>query len=98
VGLLEEEEWATAGPTYVLSLQPATWQARAACAELPVNTFFPERGGSAKRAKAVCARCEVRDECLSFALTEPELAEFGVWGGTTPRERRGLSRRRRHVA
>jgi hypothetical protein len=55
VGLVDEEEWATAGPTNDVTLQPAPWQARAACADIEVNTFFPEQGGSAKRAKSVRA-------------------------------------------
>ncbi|MCW2940696.1 MAG: transcription factor WhiB [Actinomycetia bacterium] len=42
-------------------------------------------------AKMVCGRCIVRDECLAWALRagEPE----GIWGGTTPEERRHLRRR-----
>jgi hypothetical protein len=41
----------------------------------------------------VCARCDVREECLSYALREPQSAEFGAWGGTPPRERRQLTAR-----
>lgn len=38
-----------------------------------------------KRAKAICDRCPVRKQCLEFALVNHE--EFGVWGGTTQRDR-----------
>ena len=36
-------------------------------------------------AKTVCARCEVRSECLAFALATWQ--PYGVWGGTSPEER-----------
>ena len=40
--------------------------------------------------KAVCARCSVRDECLTYALDDPGLA--GVWAGTASRVRQRLRR------
>jgi WhiB family redox-sensing transcriptional regulator len=51
--------------------------------------FFPEPGHSqaARDAKAICAGCEVRDECLRFALSLPGP---GIYGGMTARERSGL--------
>ncbi|MGW3634109.1 WhiB family transcriptional regulator [Streptomyces sp. NPDC005122] len=49
-----------------------------------------------KQAKAVCARCPVRTECLGEALDER--IEFAVWGGMTERERRALLRRKPNVA
>ena len=42
------------------------------------------------RAKAVCADCPVREACLAYAINTGE--DFGVWGGTTPDERRALRR------
>jgi WhiB family transcriptional regulator, redox-sensing transcriptional regulator len=44
----------------------------------------------AAQARAICAQCEVQGECLEFALRHPEETEFGVWGGTTPGQRRRL--------
>jgi WhiB family transcriptional regulator, redox-sensing transcriptional regulator len=41
-------------------------------------------------AKAICAGCTVRAHCLDWALRAGEPA--GVWGGTTPEERRHLRR------
>jgi Transcription factor WhiB len=38
----------------------------------------------------VCAGCEVRAECLQYALDHSE--RFGVWGGLSERERRELGR------
>jgi hypothetical protein len=52
--------------------------------------FFSDHGGSNASAKRVCARCVVRDECLGYALRHE--IEFGVWGGTSPRERKQLLR------
>jgi hypothetical protein len=41
-------------------------------------------------AKAVCARCPVRQECLAEAIAR---ISFGIAGGLTAEERRGLGRR-----
>lgn len=60
------------------------WRDQANCKGLDQNWFFPERGGSNKDQKAVCAGCVVRYECLSDHLDE----EFGVFGGTSERERK----------
>jgi WhiB family redox-sensing transcriptional regulator len=54
--------------------------------------FFPARGESARDAKAVCARCNVRTDCLEYALRSEPLC--GVWGGLSERERRQLRRDR----
>jgi WhiB family redox-sensing transcriptional regulator len=43
------------------------------------------------KAKAVCARCPVRDACLAYALDTSQW--FGIWGGLTEDERRALLRR-----
>lgn len=64
------------------------WQERALCAETDPEAFFPEKGGTTRAAKAVCERCEVRADCLEFALQNAE--RFGVWGGLSERERRRL--------
>lgn len=67
------------------------WQNRALCAQTDPSAFHPERGVSTKEAKKVCRSCEVREECLDYALTNNE--RFGVWGGLSERERRKLKRR-----
>ena len=65
-----------------------TWHERALCAQTGPEAFFPEKGGSTRNAKRICSGCEVRTECLEFALTNSE--RFGVWGGLSERERRRL--------
>lgn len=62
-----------------------------ACLDTPAEMFFPERGGSADEAKAVCQGCRIREACLEYALANNE--KFGIWGGYTERERRRIRRR-----
>jgi WhiB family transcriptional regulator, redox-sensing transcriptional regulator len=64
------------------------WQERALCAQVDPELFFPEKGGSTREAKMVCAGCPVRPECLRFALAFDE--RFGIWGGLSERERRRI--------
>jgi WhiB family transcriptional regulator, redox-sensing transcriptional regulator len=66
------------------------WQDRALCAQTDPEAFFPEKGGSTREAKKVCRGCEVRAECLEYALEHDE--RFGIWGGLSERERRRLKR------
>jgi WhiB family transcriptional regulator, redox-sensing transcriptional regulator len=66
------------------------WRDRALCAQTDPEAFFPERGGSVREAKRVCRSCEVRAECLEYALENDE--RFGVYGGLSERERRRLKR------
>ncbi len=70
---------------------PPEWQERALCAQTDPEAFFPEKGGSTREAKRICSGCEVRDECLEYALEKDE--RFGIWGGMSERERRRLRRR-----
>ena len=65
-----------------------SWQERALCAQTDPEAFFPEKGGSTREAKKVCVSCEVRAECLEYALENDE--RFGIWGGLSERERRKL--------
>ena len=71
----------------------ASWRLEALCAETDPEAFFPEKGGSTREAKRVCASCPVRMECLEFALGNDE--RFGIWGGLSERERRRLRLQRR---
>jgi WhiB family transcriptional regulator, redox-sensing transcriptional regulator len=68
-----------------------SWQERALCAQTDPEAFFPEKGGSTREAKRVCLSCDVRSECLEYALAHDE--RFGIWGGLSERERRRLKRR-----
>ncbi len=67
------------------------WQERALCAQTDPEAFFPEKGGSTREAKKICTGCDVRSECLEYALAHDE--RFGIWGGLSERERRRLKRR-----
>lgn len=77
------------------------WQFDAACRGEDSALFFApsyferreEKAAREARAKAICARCPVLDDCLEFALRVRE--SHGVWGGQNEQERRQLLRRRR---
>lgn len=68
-----------------------TWQESALCSQTDPEAFFPEKGGSTREAKKICLGCEVRPECLEYALRHEE--RFGIWGGLSERERRRLYKR-----
>lgn len=72
------------------------WQDRANCTGANADLFFPERGASTRTAKAICRACDVREDCLEFAITTGE--KFGIWGGMSERERRKVRRDRQIAA
>jgi WhiB family transcriptional regulator, redox-sensing transcriptional regulator len=76
--------------TTVSPIPPGFWS-EGACHDLPAEWFHPEQGGSTREAKAVCTTCRIRLSCLEWALTNKE--KFGIWGGTSERERRRIRRR-----
>jgi WhiB family redox-sensing transcriptional regulator len=74
-----------------LADNPLAWQSDSLCAQTDPEAFFPEKGGSTRDAKKICASCEVRVHCLEYALENDE--RFGIWGGLSERERRKLRKR-----
>ncbi len=64
------------------------WHADAACREAPEGvSWFPTDGQAATTARAVCARCLVKEDCASWALEQgPDLK--GIWAGRSERQRR----------
>lgn len=80
----------TGGFDAMFEVDEDQWQDRALCAQTDPEAFFPEKGGSTREAKRICLGCEVRDECLEYALANDE--RFGIWGGLSERERRRLKR------
>ena len=71
------------------------WQYQAACEGKPRPFFAADAATRAgdpiwDEAKAICAGCPVRGECLAYALRNRE--NDGVWGGRDPAERRKLRR------
>lgn len=81
---------ATFEPVPLTAFTTDQWQDRALCAQTDPEAFFPEKGGSTREAKKICLGCEVRHECLEYALAHDE--RFGIWGGLSERERRRLKR------
>ncbi len=75
-----------------LAVDELSWQDYANCRGADADLFFPERGASTRRAKAICRACDVRVECLEFAIANGE--KFGIWGGLSERERRRIRRER----
>jgi WhiB family transcriptional regulator, redox-sensing transcriptional regulator len=79
----------------------ANWRSASACLSADPDLFFPiSSAGPAERqiakAKMICAGCQVRRECLDFALRNH--LSYGIWGGTTPEDRQRNRRRERRAA
>lgn len=77
------------------------WRAASACLRADPDLFFPiSSAGRAiiqiTKAKAICARCPVRHQCLEFARANEPL--YGIWGGTTLEERERVRRREQRTA
>ena len=81
----------TASPFDPFVAEP--WMTEALCAQIGGDLWFPDQGGPVQAAKNICATCPVRAECLEFALAAVE-NPVGVWGGTSPNERRRLRQER----
>ena len=79
-----------------LAVGELSWQDYANCRGADADLFFPERGASTRKAKAICAECQVRQECLEYAIQIGE--KFGIWGGMSERERRKIRRERQLAA
>jgi WhiB family transcriptional regulator, redox-sensing transcriptional regulator len=70
------------------------WMEGAACKGFPRAVFFPGAADVVPpSAKEKCDSCDVKAECLDFALRNPSL--LGVWGGTSEEDRRKIRRQRR---
>jgi WhiB family redox-sensing transcriptional regulator len=66
------------------------WMNDALCRQIDHDMFFPEPNTVPHDAKKACSLCRVRIECLEYALTFNSIE--GVWGGTTPNERKAMMR------
>lgn len=80
----------TPTPSAPFLVEREAWMADAACRDAATGKFFPTQGENFRAALAVCETCPVKAECLAYA--EKIQIDFGVWGGTTAKER---TRRRR---
>lgn len=87
-------------------LEDLAWMEGALCVDHDPEYWFPPTGGGrdpgsrmlvkARAAKAVCADCPVRTECLTYAFETDQ--RYGVWGGLDEFERADLATRRRVIA
>lgn len=73
------------------------WQEDAACRGTAIDDptkFFPEKTMYARgrELREICGRCSVKSECLEWALDHEH---YGMWGGTSEKERIVIRRRRR---
>jgi WhiB family transcriptional regulator, redox-sensing transcriptional regulator len=80
-----------------MTAESCSWWELAACQRVNTELFFPvTESGPARaqvaRAKAVCARCLVRENCLDYAMSTHQA--HGVWGGLSAHERRSLRAQR----
>ena len=66
----------------------AGWRARGSCLDKDPETFFPGSHEPVDAALKVCSTCPVQGSCLAAALDAGDYD--GVWGGTTPEERRAM--------
>ena len=68
------------------------------CLEYDPDTFFPEYNDDRRveylkevsKAKKICGDCWIKEDCLKYALQQPDLE--GVWGGTTRHERKKIKK------
>jgi len=80
----------------------AEWRSASACRQANPDLFFPiatasiGRAEQTAKAKAMCARCPVRSQCLEFAQVND--LNYGIWGGTTPEDRVRIRRREQRAA
>ena len=77
-------------PAPTVPIEPPEWTLAALCAQIDPDLWFPEKGDrtAGVRAKQLCQGCPSRLPCLAYALENRE--PYGVWGGLSERERRGL--------
>lgn len=75
-------------PAPDLGHEQPDWVLAASCQFVDPEIFHPEKGGTVRPAKLICAGCPARAECLIFAFEHNE--RYGIYGGLSERERRKL--------
>ncbi len=73
-------------------MRKGDWTQRAACRGVDTEIFYPASPEQEAEALGICATCPVRAQCLDFAVRNKET--YGIWGGTTPEQRRRMRRPR----
>lgn len=61
------------------------WREEALCTEFDPELFSPEKGESSANAKRICGMCDVRQQCLDYAVRTFQMD--GIWGGVGPKTR-----------
>lgn len=76
-----------------LSVASSPFDGTQLCTTYSTDIFYPEEYEEANvaQAKTICNDCWIKDKCLAYALSTNE--KEGVWGGTTPIERKRIRRR-----
>lgn len=69
--------------------KPPKWTEQAVCASVDPELFYPEQGGSTRKAIRICRTCPVASDCLAYAVSIGE--REGIWGGVAPTGRRGMA-------
>lgn len=94
-GCADKEPRGTGYPALTSTRLSSRWKSQALCAQVGGDSFHPDRGGRAAvaKAKSICLQCDVRVQCLEWALDIGD--PHGVWGGLTADERRTLMRQRK---
>jgi len=75
-------------------MKPA-WIKKANCKGANPDWFHPPEGepGLKKHALKLCWECTVRDECFLYAMSFGQIDDqYGIYGGTTPQQRRQIRR------
>ena len=87
------EPYAADHPTTIEELlRRRVWHAPATCRGSGTDAFVIDaKKEPSAEVLALCDGCQVRGECLEYAMAHPDLV--GVWGGTTERERRVLRKK-----
>ena len=74
----------------IVNIPYEDWMAHNICGEVGGDLWFPEDGkghsSNYTKARAICHRCPVVDECGQYATTHQIV--HGMWGGLAPMERR----------
>ncbi len=71
---------------------PGDWTLEALCSSSDGDAWFPDTGGVATLARAICRGCPVRLECLDYAIEIGD--QWGIWGALSYPERLEEKRRR----
>ena len=76
---------------FIVTSEP--WMEQANCLGISEDLFFPAAGDNSRQAKAVCAGCVVRPECLDYAMAREEhtYRRYGIWVGSPRKNGNGYT-------